>query len=123
LHQQPHARSFETPSEPTSFLAVLFAFLGVSDLVAASSNEEIAIFYWGNQAPIRLMFFFALTAFSYVANASGSAGLAGLKNNVVFTWGFIETVTWFWIFTSLRDEKRETLRRAQEKKAAEEDSL
>lgn len=61
--------------------------------------------FWGTQAPIRLTFLFALTGYSYAfrpASALATKGQkAGLLNNsVVFTWGFLELATWFWVSRS-----------------------
>jgi hypothetical protein len=47
----------------------------------------------------------------------------GLKNRVFFTWAFVEMITWFWIFVTLREERREVVLRAQERMAAEADRL
>jgi hypothetical protein len=47
----------------------------------------------------------------------------GLKNRVFFTWAFVEMITWFWVFVTLREERVALLRRMQEKRAAEEDRL
>ena len=33
-------------------------------------------------------------------------GLDLLKNSLVFSLGFVESVTWFWIYTLLTDERR-----------------
>jgi hypothetical protein len=46
-----------------------------------------------------------------------------LKNRVLFTWAFVEMITWFWIWTTLREERRDMLIKAQEKRAQEEDRL
>lgn len=73
-------------------------------------QQEIAAFYWQVQAPIRLTFFFALTAYSYShrpggmwvgweqslslgATVKGARG--GLGSGVVFAWAFLETMFWF----------------------------
>jgi hypothetical protein len=31
----------------------------------------------------------------------------GLKNRIFFTWAFVETAAWFWIWVTLREERRE----------------
>jgi hypothetical protein len=56
---------------------------------------------------------------AYVASSWGE----GLKNRVMFTWAFVEMITWFWIWTTLREERREMLLKAQEKRAREEEML
>lgn len=59
-------------------------------------------------APVRLLFFFVLTAYTYVFTpsrlGSGSgkdlpnvSGVGLLKNDVVFTWAFLEMLLWFWV--------------------------
>lgn len=45
----------------------------------------------------------------------------GLKNRVVFTWAFIEMITWFWIFVTLREERRDLVQRMFMKRAKEEE--
>jgi hypothetical protein len=58
---------------------------------------------------------------SYIYTASGWG--EGLKNRVFFTWAFVEMITWFWVFVTLREERRDVALRAQERRAAEEDRL
>lgn len=43
-------------------------------------------------------------------NPSGWGGDA-LKNRVFFTFMFVETVSWFWIWVTLQEERRETAAR------------
>ena len=47
----------------------------------------------------------------------------GLKNRVFFTWAFVELVTWFWIFVTLREERRELATRIAERRAADADMM
>jgi len=42
---------------------------------------------------------------------------------VVFTWAFLEMVAWFWVFVTLREERREIAVRIAERRAAEDDRL
>jgi len=42
---------------------------------------------------------------------------------VLFTWAFVEMITWFWVFVTLREERRDRALKMQEKRAAEEDRL
>lgn len=44
-----------------------------------------------------------------------------LKNSVVFSWGFIELSMWFWIYVTLREERRERARKIIEQRKAEAD--
>jgi len=68
-------------------------------------DEEVASYYWSSQAPVRLMFFFAVTAYSYVYKPDGIMGPKGMDtgvgdlvcNSMVFTWGFVEVMAWFWV--------------------------
>jgi hypothetical protein len=46
-----------------------------------------------------------------------------LKNSVVFTWGFIELSMWFWIFVTLREERRERARKIIDQRKAEADRM
>ncbi|KAF1987727.1 hypothetical protein K402DRAFT_353311 [Aulographum hederae CBS 113979] len=131
----PHTTSFNSTSPPIAFLAAVFAFFGLADLTAVSMNELIAIEYWSSQAPVRLFFLFILTGYTYVAKPGGLLGVKAveygmvsgpgdhLKNSIVFTWSFLEVICWFWIFVSLRDERRNIALREIEKRKAEEDRL
>jgi len=93
--------------------------------------EEISSYHWGSQAPIRLTLFFLLTFYTYSFSSTsplyaekgyvaGGWG-EGLKNRVVFTWAFVEMITWFWIFVTLREERRDLVQRMFAKRAAEEE--
>lgn len=46
-------------------------------------------------------------------------GVESLSNGVIFTWAFMEMIVWFWVFVTLRDERREIVARAFEKRKAE----
>jgi hypothetical protein len=125
---------------------------GISDLAAVSVPEEIARYHWGTQgllaysgdghphakssfiAPVRFALFFALTIYSFMfapaPQLSGSSRYAasgwggeGLKNRVLFTWSFLEVVTWFWIFITLREERREAAVREAKKRALREEHM
>ena len=83
--------------------------------------------YWGTQTPVRLAFFFALTGYTYAFKEGGmfarqpytlNAG-DNLKNSIVFSWGFLELSAWFWVFVTLRDERRERLSRLRQKRQAD----
>ncbi|MCJ1252038.1 hypothetical protein MMC30_009276 [Trapelia coarctata] len=162
-----------TTSPTTSLASALLTLLALTDLSATSLPEEIYSYYWSSQSPIRLLFFFILTAISYLAkpgglnlNATGkpgfsaprpadvfmgdlgegvgnigggvgggntggsgmggdTGGLSALSNGLVFTWGFVEMVWWFWVFVTLRDERREMSARkaAERERKREEDML
>lgn len=130
---QPTPREFSTPSASLSFLAILFAFIGLSDLTAVSMNEELSDEYWGAQAPVRLMFLFILTGYTYTFKEGGMMAPRSsdymmsdgntLNNSIVFTWGFLEMAAWFWIFVTLRDERRQKATRLIEKRKAEANRL
>jgi hypothetical protein len=86
--------------------------------------------YWGAQNPVRLVFLFALTGYTFLFKEGGMFGPARglgrslgpgsyLKNSVVFSWGFIELSVWFWIFITLREERRERARKIVEQRKAE----
>ncbi|KAM3065921.1 hypothetical protein ACMFMG_009854 [Clarireedia jacksonii] len=130
----PYERSFEKQSPPLAFLGAVFIFFGVTDLVAIYVPEEVSQWHWGSQAPVRFFFSGALSLYTWLFSssspmtASRSAYKAsgwgeGLKNRVVFTWAFLEMVTWFWIFVTLREERREFAIKMARKKAVEEDRL
>jgi len=60
----------------------------------------------------------------YSSHAYQASGWGeGLKNRVVFTWAFLEMITWFWAFVTLREERQALARRVQEKRALEDDMM
>jgi len=130
---QPTPRDFNKPSAATAFIAILFAFVGLSDLTALSLHEDVFDQFWGLQAPVRLLFLFGLTAYTYIFKEGGmfaprgmdfrmSAG-AHLNNSFVFTFGFMEVSAWFWVFVTLREERTEKANKMAEKMAKEKDVL
>ncbi|KAK4951830.1 hypothetical protein LTR17_020804 [Elasticomyces elasticus] len=124
----PHITTMDKPSDASAFLALIVAFLGVSDLTAANMTEEIALQYWLAAVPVRLLFLFVVTGYVYMFKPDGIFGSGSitrasigepLQNSLVFAWGFFELVAWFWVFTTLRDERREMAKRRQEKMLAD----
>ena len=95
--------SLSTPSPASTLAALFLALLSLSDFTSSGLPEEVGSHYWGNQAPVRLAFFFAITGYSYAGKPGGpwggKAGMHGdvLCNSVVFTWGFVEMLWWFWV--------------------------
>lgn len=97
----------DKPSEASALLAVILAFLGISDLTAASMEEGIAIQYWLAIVPVRMTFLFAITGYSYLFKQGGLFGSKTalsqssigepLQNSMVFSWGFLELAAWFWV--------------------------
>ncbi|OTA97834.1 hypothetical protein M434DRAFT_391454 [Hypoxylon sp. CO27-5] len=127
----PQTSSFATPSSASSFLAVTLFVLGLSDLLTLSMPEEIwLIHYWGAQAPLRITLFAAISLFAYFSTPSygrskphrlshpltppastfmGAGGGAttggdGLRNRVFFTFAFLEFLSWFWVWVTLKEE-------------------
>jgi hypothetical protein len=104
---QPTPREFNKPSPALAFAAVLLSFLGISDLTALMLPDEPCEVYWGTQTPVRLLFLFGLTGYTYMFKKGGVLANAGskyttsagdnLKNSIVFTWGFLELAAWFWV--------------------------
>ncbi|KAL8730428.1 MAG: hypothetical protein Q9166_004066 [cf. Caloplaca sp. 2 TL-2023] len=130
-NSQPTTSSFSIASPSTALSALILALLGISDLTACSLPEEVSSYYWGSQAPIRCTFFFALTGYAYAFKPKGpirgasqqSSPWDSLNTSVVFTWSFLEMISWFWIFITLREERRELAVRKVERKRAEENRL
>jgi hypothetical protein len=85
----------------------------VSDLASVSMAEPLAVEYWSNMTPIRLLFLFPLTAYTYIYKPDGLGVVKGkfykaspgdnLKNGVIFTWAFLELVMWFWVCIDFSD--------------------
>lgn len=116
--QQPAVHGFEKPTPVTAFLALTFGLLGLSDFTAASMDELPALNHWGSQTPVRLLFFFGVAGYAYLFKEDGMlgrpAGARGyqagpgdlLKNGLVFSWGFLEVVLWFWVYMNVREERK-----------------
>ncbi|MCJ1405035.1 hypothetical protein MMC11_008261 [Xylographa trunciseda] len=124
----PSSLPFTSPALPLA--ASLLGLLSISDLTAAALPTEIYSYYFASQAPVRILFFFALEGWIYASKPGGAlygaatgAGEEGgsVGTGLVFTWGFVELVSWFWIYVTLRDERREMLIKVQEKRAREEE--
>lgn len=54
---------------------------------------------------------------AYVFKHGSSSGLDGLKNRVFFSFMFIEMLTWFWIWITLRDERASVVDRLRKKQS------
>ncbi|KAF2730576.1 hypothetical protein EJ04DRAFT_515154 [Polyplosphaeria fusca] len=131
--QLPTPRDFNKPSAATALAAVLFAFIGLTDLTALSLSDEVAESYWGTQTPVRLVFLFALTGYTYTFKEGGMFAKKGqeqtfgtvdpVKNSIMFTWGFLELAAWFWVFILIRDERRQRTTRLIEKRKNEQQML
>ncbi|RDA91108.1 hypothetical protein CP533_6701 [Ophiocordyceps camponoti-saundersi (nom. inval.)] len=145
----PVARGFDAQSSPLAFLAAVLAMFGLSDLFALSMPEELAsLYYWGVQvpttAPLRSLFSMLLVFYSYFFGPSspvyGSAprstsrppsanstsyrsstwGGDGLKNRIFFTFIFLEMITWFWIWVTLREERHGIVERMRKQRSRSE---
>lgn len=75
--------------------------LGLSDLTASGLPEGPFSEYWSGQAGVRVAFFFGVTGLSFLLGPSSGgvrgSGWDGLKNRIVFSWGFLEMMVWFWV--------------------------
>jgi len=96
-----------TPNAGTGLLALVFAYTAVSDLAAAGLRADVFHEFWGLQAPLRMAFFLGLEAWVYLGSKMAgdgqgmvmgkTSGVDWLRNDVVFTWGFVEMVWLFWV--------------------------
>ncbi|CUS10719.1 unnamed protein product [Tuber aestivum] len=104
----PHPKStFHLNPLATSLLGLVFILHSVGDFVAVSSAEEVSRGYWDAQAPVRLAFFFLLTGYTwFYRGPRGTVTTHPVKNSLVFSWGFVEIMWLFWVYTQLREEKR-----------------
>lgn len=107
----PASVSFNTPGSPALGLAALFlGFLSLSDLTALFMPDEIHNMYWAAQVAVRLAVLFAFEAWLYLTKPGlgkvAEGRFKGLKNDVVFSWAFVELVVMFWVFNTLRQERK-----------------
>ena len=125
----PTTPGFDVPSPALAFLAVVLAFMGITDIATLSLPEEAGmVHYWGTQAPVRVLLSMASVFYTFFFSESrwhgkqrpysshhtyAQTGFAGdlLKNRVFFTFMFLEMVSWFWLWVTLREEHTEVLRR------------
>ncbi|KAK4213140.1 increased loss of mitochondrial DNA protein 1 [Rhypophila decipiens] len=141
----PHVRNFEAQSPGLAFLGIILGLYGITDLVTLSREEVQVHEHWGIQSPLRFTLSFVLTLYTFffsaasplytsadsspMASRSGYAhhpnpnytpsgwGGDAMKNRVFFTFMFIETISWLWVWVTLQEERREVLVRRQSKLA------
>lgn len=111
--------SLDEPTDASAFIAVLLAFLSMTDLAAtlpaatiSGDGETATREYWLANVPVRLTFLFALTGYAYLFKEGGLLGSAeglvdsvggpaeNLQNSLVFSFGFLEIAVWFWVGAS-----------------------
>ncbi|OTB11535.1 hypothetical protein K445DRAFT_321920 [Daldinia sp. EC12] len=128
----PQTTAFANPTPVTSLLGVSLLVTGLSDLLTLSLPEEIwLVHYFGAQAPLRIVLFASLSLFAYfstpsagrsgpnrmshplappssppsaIFSAKGPTGSDGLRNRVFFTFAFLEFLSWFWVWVTLKEE-------------------
>lgn len=127
---QPPIHGFDKPTGITAFLALVLGLVGLSDFTAASMTENVALEYWGSQIPIRLIYFFVITAYTYLFKNDGLTKLGKsykpnvgdhLKNGLIFSWGFVEILMWFWIYLGVREDRRQAAVRTLQERASRRD--
>ncbi|KAH6896010.1 increased loss of mitochondrial DNA protein 1 [Thelonectria olida] len=126
----PYARGFDMQSAPLAFLGAVLILVGFSDLVSLSMPDEVClIFHWGTQAPLRFTLSLGFVLYTFLCGPSSPvyqdysrghfnhpsshnpayrpAGWGGdmLKNRLFFTFMFVEMMTWFWIWVTVREER------------------
>jgi hypothetical protein len=129
----PETIGFAARSHALGFLAAVLALFGFSDLISLTMPAEVALlYYWGTQAPFRFLFSMAACLYIFftgptspfavsvmapaaerraVAHAyspdSINLGWGGeaLKNRAVFTFLFVEMIAWFWVWSTIREER------------------
>ncbi|KAK7924218.1 hypothetical protein PG985_006272 [Apiospora marii] len=122
----PGTTKFNLATPTTSLLAMILLLVGLSDILSLSLPEEIwLVHHWGAQAPLRFIFFGGVLAVTWfttptaprrpgaggimtrpipLAGTGSSGGWDGLRNRVVFTLAFMEMLSWFWVWVTLREE-------------------
>ncbi|KAK8088548.1 hypothetical protein PG997_003509 [Apiospora hydei] len=128
VYMLAHDDQIQPPHPVTSLLAMILLLVGLSDILSLSLPEEIwLVHHWGAQAPLRFLFFAVVLATTWfttptgprrpgasgimsrpvaVAGTGSGGGWDGLRNRVVFTLAFMEMLSWFWVWVTLREEAR-----------------
>ncbi|KAI2619488.1 increased loss of mitochondrial DNA protein 1 [Hypomontagnella submonticulosa] len=142
----PHTTSFTTPTAVSSFLGVTLLLTGLSDLLTLSLPEEIwLLHHWSAQAPLRITLFASLSLYSYFSTPSygrsgpgrmshplappssaflpnsGGTGNSvgdGLRNRVFFTFAFLEFLSWFWVWVTLKEETGRFVARRKQRRGS-----
>lgn len=119
---------FNKASPVTAFAGMALGFIGISDLIAVSINEPVAVEYWSAVTPLRLVVLFPLTAYAYLYQPEHFIGLKGklgaskasdlLKNDFTFSWLFLEVVMWFWVYVSIGEQRKAAAQRMLQGKTA-----
>ncbi|KAI1205293.1 increased loss of mitochondrial DNA protein 1 [Annulohypoxylon truncatum] len=103
-------------------------------LTLSMPEEIWLIHYWGSQAPLRITVFAFVSLYTYFSTPSygragpsrmshplappnvfvagssmggaggGGTGGDGLRNRVFFTFAFLEFLSWFWVWVTLKEE-------------------
>ncbi|KAH7312631.1 increased loss of mitochondrial DNA protein 1 [Stachybotrys elegans] len=134
----PNVRGFDSTSPALAFLAVVLALFGLGDLVSLSMPDEVVLLYhWGTQAPLRFVFSLGMVFYTYMFgpsspiygvpprsgrtsqfNPSSGSPTDALKNRIIFTFLFVEMVSWFWVWVTLREEREPLILKAREEAEA-----
>ncbi|CUS24835.1 LAQU0S20e00936g1_1 [Lachancea quebecensis] len=91
-------------SAQLGLVSMLFGLLATHDFIPLLERNKM---FFESIVPIRLMFFFILTALSYYMEEN-----LYIHNNAVFIYGFCEVWMNFLIFSALRDERNEEFKRS-----------
>ncbi|KAJ5670273.1 uncharacterized protein N7477_005636 [Penicillium maclennaniae] len=100
-------RNGNLPAEDLQILAKLPEYI----------TKSLTIYWnvWTTIAGFRFAAYGALSLFIYLgrgasySSAAAVTGLSLLKHRVVFMYAFVEMMTWFWAFSTLRQERQERL--------------
>ncbi|KAI0136206.1 increased loss of mitochondrial DNA protein 1 [Xylariales sp. AK1849] len=138
----PQTTAFNTPTPTTSLLSLVFFLIGLTDLITLSQPDEIwLLHHWSAQAPVRVLLFTLLTVFVFLTTpstqrqgagrlshpvpveawglGSGSGGgWDGLRNRVFFTLVFMEMMSWFWVWVTIREETKVFMQEGRKRRRA-----
>ncbi|CAK7199341.1 hypothetical protein SEUCBS139899_002019 [Sporothrix eucalyptigena] len=102
----PHSRAFDAPSPALAFLGVVLATIGITDLVTLSLPDEVClVHYWGTQAPVRVLLAGVSLGVSFLAGRRRRSLHTGVHNRVFFAFMLLETISWCWLWVTLREER------------------
>lgn len=129
------------PNTATAIAGLFLAMLGFTDMLGCAVTEFAYDEFWSAQVPVRVAMWLGLTGWVYVtargkdvekhASTNAMKEAMGMKvewtvylqNGLIFTIAFVEASIWFWVWLTLRDERKRRAEDMVEKKRREKEDM